>query len=342
MASVGRSPSTSLARRSDVGSRKAATHRRLVLGVDGGQTGTRAVVVDDSGAILAFAQAGTSKDLGQFQRAVHDAVSASQAKGAIDNVVLGLSGAGLPPEVLRPFIDVARSESGSSSITIEGDAYTCLMGASGGAPGVIVIAGGGSIAFGVDEDGRRFRSGGWGYRIGDEGSAHDIGRRLLKLALRRSDGRDSGDQRLCQEVMTHFGVASMREVGRLVAQSNDDFPPFARLAPLAVRAASQGDDAAKRILLSAAHELVELAVAVAKAMDDDRPSVYRVGGVFNDREFMLQFDAEARRRLPGASINDPKYPPVIGAAIVALGQTVRFREDQVQAVRDAAASVEVA
>lgn len=267
----------------------------------------------------------------EFRRVLRAAVESGGARGTIDTVVMGLTGAGSPPAVLAQYRQIARDETAGHSIRIEPDGYTSLVGAAGGEiglVGIVVIAGGGSIAYGVGPDGRRHRAGGWGYTVGDEGSAYDIGRSTLNLALRRFDGRETETGGwLASAIEERFGGSPLPTVARMLAHSQDRVPLLAGIAPLTVEAAAHGDAGANAILRRAGRELAALAIAVARSMDRSGDvHIFPVGGVFNDATFVSRyFQEHLHRELPEAEVREPKYPPVIGAALVALGSNVTIR-----------------
>ena len=73
--------------------------------------------------------------------------------------------------------------------SIVNDALIALVAGAGASPGVVVISGTGSIAYGVSHHGVAARAGGWGPTLGDEGSGYWIGRRALAAVMRDADGR---------------------------------------------------------------------------------------------------------------------------------------------------------
>src|SRR5215471_12062865 len=163
------------------------------LGIDGGGTKTTCAVGDDT-QLLATATTGPSNivRVGETRaresliQSVHHACGAAGV--AIEDVsrsCVGGSGAGrrdLAATVRRILAEIL-----PTPIDIVGDMEIALEAAFGLGPGVVVIAGTGSIAYGRDQHGITARAGGWGFAIGDEGSAHWIGRELLKAVLRAAD-----------------------------------------------------------------------------------------------------------------------------------------------------------
>src|SRR5205085_10696076 len=140
---------------------------------------------------------------GNFQAAGEDAARES-IKAAIDAaltaaldgpvpreqvaaVAAGLAGMHVPADYERFTALVGRLLS-AGRVRIYNDGAVALAAATGGREGIVVVAGTGSIAYGADRSGRSLRSGGWGYIIGDEGSAYAIARQALRAASCTGDG----------------------------------------------------------------------------------------------------------------------------------------------------------
>ena len=148
---------------------------------------------------------------------------------------------------------------------VDNDAIIALAGGTMGKPGIVVIAGTGSIAFGVNEEGKRARSGGWGYVLGDEGSAYYIGLKALNSVTRAEDGRGQPTL-LSQAIFDHFSIDSVDGLVRLAYIDGFDRIDGADLSVIVAEAAEEGDETALRILWQAGAELGIAASAVAKAL----------------------------------------------------------------------------
>src|SRR6202050_2996787 len=165
------------------------------LGVDGGQSSTTAVIGDETGRIVGVGRGGPSNHVGaaegraKFVGAIQSSVQAACGQGGLDarsirftSAYLGLSG---DPEDKE---SILREILGSDRTLVTDDAQIALAGATAGEPGVVVIAGTGSIALGRNASGRTARAGGWGYLFGDEGGGFWIARQALRAALRWEEG----------------------------------------------------------------------------------------------------------------------------------------------------------
>ena len=165
---------------------------RLYLGVDGGQSSTTALIGDESGRVLGTGRAGPCnhaaagegrrKFIAALTDSVHDAALAADLNESLTFAAacLGLSGGPDDKDAL------ARELIRAEHYLITHDAHIALAGATGGGPGIITIAGTGSIAFGRNAAGQIARAGGWGYVFGDEGSGFDLVRQSLRRATRRA------------------------------------------------------------------------------------------------------------------------------------------------------------
>jgi N-acetylglucosamine kinase-like BadF-type ATPase len=158
-----------------------------------------------------------------------------------------------------------------------------LAAAFGSEPGVIVIAGTGSIAYGRDARGKTQRAGGWGFAISDEGSAHWIGRAAVAGVLRQVDETGNAVTILSRELTKPWGMDSVPHLASAAnAQGN-----FAELLPAVLIAAESGDVVANQVLSQAAAELARLAAIVIRRLFPEQQSgagsavpVAMAGGVF--------------------------------------------------------------
>lgn len=290
------------------------------LGIDGGGTKTTCAVGDES-SLLASATSGPSNIVrvgeSKARESLHQAVQQACAAAGIatDQVVrtcIGGAGAG-HPELAKIVRDIL-GEILSSPIDVVGDMATALEAALGDGPGVIVNAGTGSFAYGRDVQGKTVRAGGWGFAIGDEGSAHWIGRNAVTSVLRESDRNDQiASSALAKALFRAWGVASLADLAR--AGNSIPPPDFAALFPAV---ASSSDELARQVLRSAGRELAQVAGSViAKLFADDKTSTVPVamtGGVFRHAELLRQvFYNELRRIDTRVDVKQLVVEPVEGA-----------------------------
>ncbi len=165
------------------------------------------------------------------------------------------------PEISEP-VRHFLAELVAGEIEIVGDMVIALEAAFGSGPGVIVIAGTGSIAYGRNSDGRTARAGGWGFAISDEGSGHWIGRMAVAAAVHAADADDAepANQLLLQNLMKSWQTKTREQ---LVVAANATPPPdFAALFPSVLSSADHGDHLAMGVLTQAGAELAGLATTV--------------------------------------------------------------------------------
>ena len=195
------------------------------------------------------------------------------------------------------------------------DAEIALLGGLGGEPGIVVIAGTGSMAFGKNAAGKTARAGGWGYTFGDEGGAFGIVRQAMRAALRQEEGWGT-ETALTGVLLKECRAQSVDELMHRFYTKELTRDRIASLAPLVDQAASEGDGVAAEILKGAVECLGELAIAVRTKLFDTEEAVriVPIGRVFRSSFVAGEF----RRRLDAVestSVVQPEFEPVMGALI---------------------------
>ena len=291
------------------------------LGIDGGGTKTTCAVGDED-RLLASATAGPSNIVRVGEMVARESLQQCIRQGCaaagitleqVSHTCVGASGAARPElaAVVREIV----AEIILTPIDVVGDMETTLEGAFGSGPGVIVIAGTGSIAYGRDASGKTLRAGGWGFAIGDEGSAHWIGRTAVAAVLRAHD-RESSDappSPLASALFKAWGVGSFSDLAR--AGNSIPPPDFAALFPAVV---ASEDELARHVLRSAGRELAEVALVVIKRLffQDDVTAVpvAMTGGVFRHASIVREvFYNELRKLDARAKVHPHVVDPVEGA-----------------------------
>ena len=294
------------------------------LGIDGGGTKTTCAVGDES-QLLAAATAGPSnivrvgegKARESLQQCVRQACAAAGIVPAeVSRTCVGGSGAAQAElaEIVRSLL----AEILPAPIDVVGDMQIALEAAFDTGPGVVVIAGTGSIAYGRDRQGRTARAGGWGFAIGDEGSAHWIGRAAVSAVLRANDRTYGTAEKILQGKLTMalckaWGVTSIADLAR--AANSIPPPDFAALFPVVVA----GDDVlALQVLSNAGRELAQIAAVVVDRLfpkDETGPvPVAMTGGVFRHAPLVRQvFYNELRALDLRVELNPQVVEPVEGA-----------------------------
>jgi N-acetylglucosamine kinase-like BadF-type ATPase len=199
-------------------------------------------------------------------------------------------------------------------IDVVGDMEIALEAAFNTGPGVIVIAGTGSIAYGRDGTGKTIRAGGWGFAIGDEGSAHWIGRTAVNAVLRASDSSDDASvSSLAKAMFKVWGVTTLSDLTR--AANSIPPPDFAALSPAVL---ASEDAIAGEVLLRAGRELAEIAAVVSGRLFPAGAAgvvpVAMTGGVFRHSPRVREtFYNELRPQEPRAQLIPQVVDPVEGA-----------------------------
>lgn len=298
------------------------------LGIDGGGTKTTCAVGDES-HVLAVVTAGPSNMVrvgeARARESLHQSVrqgcaAAGIAPEQVSGTCVGGSGAARPEfaELVRGFL----AEVLPSPIDVVGDMQIALEAAFDRGPGVIVIAGTGSIAYGRDRHGRTARAGGWGFAIGDEGSAHWIGRAAVNAVLRASDRADQNSQNIVPSgfaavLCKAWGVSSFADLAR--AANSIPPPDFAALFPAV---AGNQNDLAVQVLTDAGRELAHVAAVVIERLfaqeQTVRVPVAMTGGVFRHAPLVRQvFYNELRSLEWRVDVNSQVVEPVEGALRIA-------------------------
>ena len=291
------------------------------LGIDGGGTKTRCVLGSETDALATAISGGCNVvRLGEAQarESLHAVIRQVCAAGKvsadqIDAVCLGAAGAARPEiaaKLRRILTEV--DPRFTSNIEVVGDAEIALEAAFGKGPGVIAIAGTGSIVHGRDASGQTARAGGWGFAISDEGSGHWIGRHAISTLLRaRDEGRETT---LTPLILDAWKLDS---IDALIQSANATPPPeFPRLFPIAQRAAEEGDSIALELLSRAGAELATLAAIVLRRIAPWTPyvPVAMTGSVFRQSEEVRRvFYNELVASFPGIKLLEDFVDPVMGA-----------------------------
>ncbi len=306
------------------------TRGSLLLGLDGGGTHTRAVLAGLEGDVLGRGRAGPSNwatgGADAARRALAEAIGQALAGHAPQEVraaCLGLAGLDRPQDAAayRPVPDAWGL--GERTLLVN-DAEIAWAGATGGAPGIVVVAGTGSVAYGRDGAGRAARAGGWGLPFGDEGGAAWIAAEAIRRVLCGSDGR-ARPSALASVLCAAAGCADPLDLCRLPGGGTAE-TALGALAPAVTAAAAGGEPDALRIVERAAGELAGLAGGVAAQLGLTRPAVHGLGSVLAPLARPFPAAPVARtlstelRRVLGVPLVPPRHPALVGALVLAYGR----------------------
>jgi N-acetylglucosamine kinase-like BadF-type ATPase len=307
----------------------------VFLGVDGGGTKTAFCLVSDGGDVTAQVQAPStdyfSVGIDLVGRVLRDGIAAVCDEAGITRDDIRYAFFGLPTYGeasgdVPTLKAAARDALGHDRYACGNDMVCSWAGSLGGADGINIVSGTGSIAYG-EHDGRSARVGGWGELFGDEGSAYWIGIRGLNCFSRMSDGRLTAGP-LHALIGEHLGLKDDLDlVGVVLNRWQGSRSMIAALSKLVVTAAEQGDAQARAILDEAARELAGTVDATRVRLGFHPGQAVPVsysGGVFNAGPLILDpFRSELEGRYGAYELRDPLYPPHIGAAIYAAKLSAR-------------------
>jgi N-acetylglucosamine kinase-like BadF-type ATPase len=299
------------------------------LGVDGGQSGTTAIIGDAQGNIVGWGGSGPCNHVAapeareKFLRVMRECLSQAADRAGLKQpssrwhfkaACLGMSG-GVDDKsaLLRELVE-------SEHTTVTHDAAIALAGATSGEPGIIVIAGTGSIAFGQNARGETARAGGWGYIFGDEGGAFDIARQALRAVLREHEGWGARTA-LTPALLEGAGAA---DANQMLHSFYTPAWPRSRVAELArtvSRIAEEGDPIALRLLHQAANELALLAGSVRRQLWSEPTAAAPVvvswaGGVFDSAPLLERFRILISLE-KDVACEPPRHGPAEGALLLA-------------------------
>ena len=298
-----------------------------VLGIDAGGSKTVAFLADADGRIVADGRAGganlqTEGEL-QVEKVLHDVIEQVTRGRNLTPAAVCLGMAGVDREEDgRTIREIMRRLGYRSNTLIVNDALIALVAGAGASPGLVVISGTGSIAFGVSNRGLAARAGGWGPTLGDEGSGYWIGRRALEAVTRDADGRGPRTE-LTQLVLDHFQLPRPQSLVSEIYHQPQGRRAIAALAPLVDGARADGDLVAAEIMIEAADELARAAGSVISRLEmrGEQFPILLSGGLLKRSEWLA---AEVERRMaevaPRSEVRPLTHEPALGAVRLALAE----------------------
>jgi N-acetylglucosamine kinase-like BadF-type ATPase len=299
----------------------------FVLGIDAGGTKTVCQLADENGVVLAETRRGganlqASGEL-EVEKVLHEVMEEAIGDHAVVPAAICLGIAGVDrPEDARVVRGLMKRIGYKAKILVVNDALIALEAGAPEQPGVVVIAGTGSIAYGRNDHDLAARAGGWGYMLGDEGSGYWIGRAALRAVLREADRRGPATL-LTGLLLNYYGVARPQDLIAQVYHGTLRPSAIASLAQCVQGAFSDGDEVAIGILRSAADQLESSGMSVARRLDlvgSEFPFVLS-GGIFRAVPWL---EEELSRRLPLAAPHSRTVSltiePAAGAVRLALAE----------------------
>ena len=310
---------------SNNGSRRKFPH--LYLGIDGGGTRTSAALMNEAGEVQCEGEAGPSNPLRVGVETavanINKAVEAACDRGSViaSDISAGVLGlAGVRRRDLRERVrDSFSKRLNIKNTTVVTDAEIALYGTTMGKPGLVVIAGTGSICLGRNANGETAISGGWGPLAGDEGGGVGIAQAALHTVAKASDGRGRQTS-LSARAAEYFRASGPENLIVAIYSPQVDNSRIAGFAKLVVETALEGDKAAIEILRDAGRELGLAACAVIGklSLDNEKIPIGCVGSVFKAGELLTAPMLEViHRSASEAFLTEPMMQPSHAAAAMA-------------------------
>lgn len=305
---------------------------KYFIGVDGGQSSTTAMIGDETGRVVSHARGGPCNHVAateareKFLRVMGEVVS------------LALGGAGLPPDLTfeAGCFGFSGGPADKEALIDElfvikrklvtNDALIALAGAHAGKPGIITIAGTGSISFGRNGAGKVGRVGGWGFVFGDEGGGFDLTRQALRAALRQEEGWGPPTS-LHRLLLEATGAKNANELLHKFYTPEFPRPRIAGFSKLVAQAAEAGDAVAEGLLDTAAQQLAGITLAAARMLfaPGEPVGASPIGGVFRAGRIESRFRELVEQSGP-VRVAPPTYGPAAGALLEAYRLAGRMPE----------------
>ena len=301
---------------------------KIFLGVDGGQSHTEAILADELGNVLGGGFGGASNHAEvpggreRLQKAIANSVGEALRNAnlpPIQEMIFAAAhcgmtgGAEYKTEIIS---EIIRAE----SLIVGHDAPTALYGATAGKPGVVVIAGTGSVVYGENQTGETTQIGGLGFLFSDEGSGFWLAAQTIRLAIKERDEL-IGDYGLQRLVLNFFQRETVREVTSDFYNGVISRDEIASLAQAAATAAANGNRILQTQIRFGAKVLAESVRGAARRLKfDGEFPVAAVGGMFRGELIGEYFRACLGEESPNAVFTEPRFSPSIGALLLAYGQ----------------------
>jgi N-acetylglucosamine kinase-like BadF-type ATPase len=300
-----------------------------VLGIDAGGTKTVCLLANERGDVRAEARGGganlqSSGEL-EVEKVLHHVMEAALAQHPDypevrpAAICLGIAGVDRPDDA-EAVRGIMRRIGFQTQTLVVNDALVALVAGAGDEPGVVVVAGTGSIAYARNAAGQAARAGGWGYLLGDEGGGFWIGRSALAAVVRQFDGRGPATL-LTAMVLEHMRLSSPTELIHEIYYRDLQRHAIAGLAGLVQRATDAGDAVAAQILKRAGGELAAAAASVITRLGmrgEAFPTVL-AGGIFRGIPWLKEDVASRLSEVaPRSVIRLLEVEPAVGAVRLAL------------------------
>ncbi|MGL4990876.1 MAG: BadF/BadG/BcrA/BcrD ATPase family protein [Sarcina sp.] len=298
------------------------------LGVDGGGTKTKYILADEDGKIVYeieretshINQIGAKKLFNQLKEVREFILNENNIKITdIKAAFFGMPGYGEVKSDKIVIDEIIEKLFGTIKYKIGNDSEVGWAAGTECKPGINIVAGTGSIAYGKNREGKEGRCGGWGPGIGDDASAYNIGIKVINEYTKQKDGR-SDKTVLVDIIENDLEIKDYFEIVDIVFNKlNFGRTEIAKFAKYASLAAEKNCEASKRIFNEAAIELAKHIKSLSAQLElDDEFVVSYTGGVFNAGDFIIEpFKKAVKNMGVNCNVKAPKLEPWEGAVLLA-------------------------
>lgn len=302
---------------------------KLVAGIDGGGTSTRAILINEKGEALAIGRSGSSsidtvsRDI--TKKHIGEAITNAFKEANINErelqcLYVGLGGVANNEdknEVQELLMNIESIK--INKVIVENDTRVALAGGLKGKNGLAFIVGTGSVCFGIDDYGNQWKSGGWGYKIDDPGSGYYLGREAIAYTARAYDGR-AKKSKLSEEVFEKLGLKEINDISRVLYAEDFTRTKIASFAGVVLHHAEEGVEEALEIVNGGCKELALMAKAVeSKLKFNGEVVITAIGGIVeNSKLYRETLKKSLEEMVPNARFVEPLTTAIEGAGIMAL------------------------
>jgi N-acetylglucosamine kinase len=298
-----------------------------VLGIDVGGSKTICLLADEAGRIVASAREEGANLQGAgalaLEKVLHSVMETTIADRDVRPSAICLGIAGVDRAADEAVVYSIMQRIGyQARILVVNDALIALQAGVGDRPGIVIVSGTGSIAYGRNTANEAARAGGWGYVLGDEGSGYWIGRLALRAVVRHADGRGRPTS-LTGKLLGHFHAERAAELIHEIYHDKVGPRAVASLAKYVQEARTEGDAVAIAILNQAADELMTAAAAVMARLNlKDAPFTFVLaGGIFHGVPWLCdQLQLMLPSLAPQSRTIRLEAEPAMGAVQLALAE----------------------
>ncbi len=299
-----------------------------VIGIDGGGTKTRLSLCTLDKQVLSTSVAGPSNILSSGIDITRQSIEQVVSQGVIDQGydlqdcrALCIGVAGGARDVVRDNIaDIIKGLGYFGKTIVTHDAQTALVAGTDGNEGILLIAGTGSICYGINQSGRTCRVGGWGHLIDDEGSAYYISTHILNTIMRAYDGRSEATL-LTQLVLKYMELENVEDIISAIYKPMMSKHQIAELSVLVERACELDDAAALdivRVVVDVLYKHVETAISELGLEDKPIPLIINGSVIINNKYINKGFVEQIKKSFPLATVCPLSKDASYGAALIAL------------------------